>query len=241
VKGIRELVAGMGPSSTAEAAEALLEHPDAEEAHVLGTLRKRNLAGSVIEAVARHERWGSRYSVRAAVVNHPKTPKTLALRLLNFLFWKELLRVTGNFRLSMPIRIAAERRLLELVPKLELGEKITMARRAPLSIVQAFVKEPNARVIDALLVNPRLREGEVQALAESPDTRPEILRVVAQSSRWASRDPVRLALVKNVHTPVHAALRLLVQIPKERLARLVSRHELPRVLLLRAERILAGE
>lgn len=237
--GVRELLERMGPSSTVEAAAALLAHPDTEEAHVLAALRKGNLARGVIEAISRHERWSSRYTIRAAIVNHPKTPKTLALRLLNLLFWKELLRVTSNFRLSMPIRVAAERHLLDLIPKLELGEKITLARQVPLGIVLVFIKEESARVIEALLVNPRLREIEVRALAENPDTQPEVLRVVAQSSRWASREPVKLALVKNARTPVHVALRLLAQMPTQRIERLLCGHELPQVIRLGAERILS--
>jgi len=237
--GFRELLESMGPSSTVAAAAALLAHRDTEEAHVLATLRKRNLANGVIEAISRHERWSSRYAIRAAIVNHPKTRKTLALRLLNFLFWKELLKVTGNFRLSMPIRVEAERHLLNMIPKLELGEKITLARQVPLGIVLVFIKEESPRVIEALLVNPRLREIEVRALAENPDTQPEVLRAVAQSSRWAAREPVRLALVKNSRTPVHVALRLLVQMPKQRIERLLGQHELPQAVRLGAERILS--
>ncbi len=234
---VRELLERMGTST--EEATAVLAHPDTEEAHVLAALRKRHVASGVIEAISRHERWASRYTVKAAIVNHPKTPKTLALRLLNLLFWKELLRVTGNFRLPMPIRVAAESHLLVMMPKLELGEKITLARQAPLNIILVLIKEESARVIEALLVNPRLREIEVRVLAENPETQPEVLRVVAQPSRWTSRDSVKLALVKNARTPVHAALRLLAQIPKQRIARLVCQRELPQVIQMGAERLLA--
>ena len=127
---VRRLIDRLGPTASPERATELLDHPDTEEAHLLGVLRKRDLPSAFLEALARHERWNGRHVIRAAIVNHPKTPKTLALRLLNQLFWKELLKVANNFRLPMPIRAAAEKYLRNRLAELELGERITMARTA---------------------------------------------------------------------------------------------------------------
>jgi hypothetical protein len=235
---IRELVQRIGPATTAEDAMELLDHPQAEEAHILAVLRKRNVVSTVIEAIARHERWGGRYRVKAAVVNSPKTPKTLALRLVGGLFWKELLRVTGNFQLPMPLRVAAENHLVERLAKLELGEKVSLARSAPPRVISVLIAEAQARVVDALLANPRLREVEVLMIAENSKVSPDTLRVIARSERWASRYPVKLALVKNPRTPVHTALGLLSSLPKRVVAKLMDWPELPRVVYLGAERIL---
>ncbi|MFQ5789603.1 MAG: hypothetical protein ACE5JI_03915 [Acidobacteriota bacterium] len=238
---LRTLLERLGPSTTAAEVMVLLEHPDVDEAHVLAALRNRNLAGAAIETIARQERWRRRHRIRAAIANHPKTPKTLALRLLNLLFWKELLRVSGNYRLSMPLRVAAERQLRDRLPELELGEKITLARSAPTGLVSALVREGEARIIQALVTNPRLRETEVLSLVESPKSSPEVLRAVADSERWSARYPVKVAVVKNPRTPVHAALRLLSTLPREKLARLVTGQALPKVVRVGAERILAGQ
>lgn len=126
-----ELVDRVGPHATADVVKPLLDHPDTDESHLLRLLRKRELSSSVIEALARHDRWGRRHVVRTAVVNHPKTPRTLALRLLSLLFWKEQLRVARNMRLAMPLRMAAENRLKERLPELEVGERISLARTVP--------------------------------------------------------------------------------------------------------------
>lgn len=238
---IREILQHVGPETTTADMVALVDHPEADEAHVLAALRHRSLSSAAIEAVARHERWGARYAVKAAVVNHPKTPKTLALRVLSLLFWKELLRVSANYRLSMPIRVAAERRLVSQLPKLELGEKISIARSAPPRVISQLLEEASPRVIEALLRNPRLREIEILGLAENRNVSPETLRVLAQSPRWAVRLPVKLALVKNPRTPVHAALRLLGSFHKRDIARLLASGELPRIVALRAGQMAAPQ
>ena len=51
---VRELVQRVGPGTTTDETTELLDHPEAEEAHVLAVLRKRNLATAAIEAIARH-------------------------------------------------------------------------------------------------------------------------------------------------------------------------------------------
>jgi len=236
---VRRLIDRLGPTASPERATELLEHPDTEEVHLLGVLRKRDLPSAFLEALARHERWNGRHVIRAAIVNHPKTPKTLALRLLNQLFWKELLKVANNFRLPVPIRAAAEKYLRNRLAELELGERITMARTATAGLIPGLVGDKNRRVIAALLDNPRLREVQVLALVENPSSPPEILRVVGESERWASRPAVRLAVITNKKTPVHTALRALASLPPQTIAKLMAGDGLPPVIRLRAERILS--
>lgn len=234
-------MAHLGTSSRPEEVLRLLEHPELEEMHLLDTLRNRNLPASILETIARHERWSGRHSVRTAIVNHPKTPRTLALRLLQLLYWRELLKVSANYRVAVPIRLAAETRLRERLPDLELGERISLARSAPPGLVPLLALDPSARVIAALLMNPRMKEAVVISLADRHETPSEVLRVVAQNERWASRWAVKKALLKNARTPVHAALRLLRTLPKEKIRELVARGELPLILNKGAERILAGQ
>jgi hypothetical protein len=204
-------------------------------------MRKRELDSSLIESIARHERWGSRHVIRAAIVNHPKTPKTLALRLLTLLFWKELLRVTLNVQVAMPVRIAAENRLKERFPELELGEKISIARVAPPGLIPLLSEEDDHSLIRSLLSNPRLRELDVLSLVSRASVTPPALRVVFESERWIVRPAIKKALVAHPNTPVHVALSLLERMPRREVRALVDEGELPPVVSLRAERRLEGE
>lgn len=237
----RELLETVGPHSTAEDLRELLDHRETDESHLLKLLRRRELPSPLIEAVSRHDRWNKRHVVRAAVVNHPKTPRTLALRLLPLLFWKEQLRVASNIVLPMPLRVAAENRLKERLPEMEMGEKIALARTAPVGLVGVLAGETDYRLMKALLVNPRLREVDVLSIVRRATTPGPVLRVVAQSEKWVHRPPVKLEIVRHRNTPVHVALSLLSQLRPRTIRALVSKRELPRVVELRAERILAGE
>lgn len=238
---LREVLDSLGPHSVASDAGLLLDHAEADEAHILALLRKRELATPVIEAVARHDRWNKRHVVRAAIVNHMKTPRTLALRMLSLLFWREQLRVATNIRLAMPLRVAAESRLRERLPELELGEKISMAHSAPPGLIPTLAAENHDRVIQSLLRNPRMREQEVLTLARRETTSSPVLRVLAQSERWIVRPPIKSAVVAHRNTPVHVALTLVGRMPHRALRALVKSNELPPVVAIRARKILSGD
>jgi hypothetical protein len=238
---LREILDSLGPHSAGSDALPLLEHRDADEAHILAVLRKRELATGVIEAIARHDRWNKRHVVRAAIVNHMKTPRTLALRLLSLLFWREQLRVATNIRLAMPLRVAAENRLRERLPELELGEKISMAHSAPRGLIPALAAENHDRVIRSLLRNPRIREQEVVTLVRRETTSGAVLRVVAQNERWIVRPTIKKAVVSHRNTPVHVALTLVGRLPHRTLRALIKRDELPPVIAIRARKILSGD
>ncbi|HSF16792.1 MAG TPA: hypothetical protein VLK65_14685 [Vicinamibacteria bacterium] len=229
-----------GPVSRESVAE-LLDHPGTEETHLLRFLRKRELAPSIIELVARHERWNRRQLVRAALVSHPNTPRTIALRTLQLLLWREQLKVATNIHLAMPLRRAAESRLRERFAQLELGEKVSLARQAPASLVPMLASETEPSIIRALLPNPWLRERDVVRMVESRSTAGPVLAVVGQSDRWVSRPAVLKALVSHRNTPVHLALSLLRRMPNRDLQKLVVDRPLPRVIELGVERILRGE
>jgi hypothetical protein len=231
-------VDAIGPHSTASDALPFLDHDGTDESHLLRLLRKRDLPAPVIEAVARHARWNGRNVIRAAIVMHAKTPRTLALRLLALLLWRDQLRVATNLRLAVPLRVAAESRLRERYPELELGEKISLSRTAPGGLVPLLAEEADARVIAALLHNPRLSEADVLSIVRRDRTPAEVLRVIALSERWMVRPPIRLAVVCHAATPVHVALSLLGRLSSQEIQKLMAMRRLPTIVKLTAERIL---
>ena len=238
---MREILDSLGPHSVGRDAAPLLDHAEADEAHILALLRKRELATPVIEAVARHDRWNKRQVVRGAIVSHMKTPRTLALRMLSLLLWREQLRVATNIRLAMPLRVAAESRLKERLPELELGEKISIAHSAPPGLIPVLAACNHERIVQSLLRNPRMSEQEVVALVKRETTSAPVLRVVAQSERWVVRPSVRTGIVSHRNTPVHVALTLVSRMPRRTLVALVKNNELRPVVAIHARKILSGE
>jgi hypothetical protein len=171
------------------------------------------------------ERLLGSYRLRRELATHRLTPEARALQLVATLFWRDLVDVQRDARVSPRLRRAAEKHLAARLPGLSQGEKIAMARRASGPLIEELGAERHARVVAALLENPRCTEGMVTRIAGRPGAAPEVLEVVARARRWSSRVEVRRALCLNPAAPVGVVLPLLPSLAKgdlRRVARLPS-------------------
>ena len=94
-------------------------------------------------------------------------------------------------------------------PKEPVGFRITEARMRLPAVIERLLFDPDVRVIETLLGNPRLTEADVLKLSASRRANPEALRAVAQDVRWIARYPIKLALASNPATPADLAAGIL--------------------------------
>jgi hypothetical protein len=94
-------------------------------------------------------------------------------------------------------------------PKEPVGFRISQARQPVARVLERLLLDPDARVVRAILGNPRLTEAEVVKLAASRRAAPEVLEVIAQDDRWIARYPVKMALANNPTSPTRVVLGLL--------------------------------
>jgi hypothetical protein len=91
----------------------------------------------------------------------------------------------------------------------------------------AFVYDPSAKVIRALLENRNLREKDVLIIASRKNLSGDILDSIFRDKRWAESYPVRLALARNPKTPLFAALSIARFLRLFDLVELTRSHALP--------------
>ena len=159
--------------------------------------------------------------MRRLVAGHPQTPRHDALHALDDLTWRDLMDVGRETRTPPPVRQAANRKLLDAMRGMAIGEKIALARFAPPALFPALFEEEDSRVLEALLQNPRLTPEDLQRWLSTGRPTPEGLAQLAAEGRWASRPPVRSALLLHPSTPRAAALSLLTSASREELRRLM--------------------
>lgn len=143
------------------------------------------------------------------LARNSRTPEAVAMRLLPGLFWRDLLEITLDVRVSPGVRAAAEGHLVKRLPRLAVGEKITIARRAGHGALAVLRHDPSLRVLAALLENPRLIEAVLLPLVTSEAASPQQLALVAGNPRWGSGYEIRRALARNPQTLSSTALTLL--------------------------------
>ena len=211
------------------------------EDHVVALLRNPLITGEIIHAVYERFEWSSGVKVQFSIVNCPKTPYALAIRLLPGLFWNDLMKTVLNYRINPRLRRVAENYLRDKITNLTLGEKINLARQAPRPAIP-FLREADEKlVIAALLQNPNLVEEDVLLMTNNEFTPLEVLEAIGTNHRWTSRYSIRLALVQNARTPMRISLRFLSKLRKQDLRTIAKAPATPELVRRAADRILSGD
>jgi hypothetical protein len=154
-----------------------------------------------IQKIAQDPRLSSFYSVRLGLVAHRKTPQMYAAKLVHYLHWPDLVRLSVEVTVPAPVRRAIDTQLLARVTQLTLGQRITTARRCSSALIKHFLYDPDPKVFVALLVNQRLREDDLLALIASGRATREQLSLLANDIKWSFRYALRRALVLSPTTP----------------------------------------
>jgi hypothetical protein len=179
---------------------------NAPEESVLRVLLRRPVAVPFLEHLGTRPPWSDRPGVLGAVALNPRVPRALALRLAASLYWRDLALLASTLRVDAAVRARAESILQERLPELRLGERIALARVATGGVLRSLLADLDPKVLEAALLNPRLREDEVVTAVRRDSVAQPLLESVAQSTRWQGSYAVRLSLVLQPRTPLALAL-----------------------------------
>jgi hypothetical protein len=171
------------------------------ENEALAILGHQYCDASICQAFAQNHRLAAFYSIRLRLVEHRSTPQAHAVKLVHYLHWPDMVRLSVDVRVSPPVRRAIDTQLLLRVDKLTLGEKIASAKRCSAALIKILLFDPDVRVFSALLLNQRVREDDLLLIAGSDRASAEKLQIIAGDRKWSSRYAVRKALVLNPRTP----------------------------------------
>jgi hypothetical protein len=159
------------------------------------------VTSAIIQKIAHDPRLSSFYAVRLKLVAHSKTPQMYAAKLVHYLHWPDLVRLSVDVMVPAPVRRAIDTQLLARVTELTLGQRTSTARRCSQALIKHFLFDPDPKVFLALLVNQRVREDDLLALIASGRATREQLSLLAGDIKWSFRYAIRRALVLNPSTP----------------------------------------
>jgi len=196
-----------------EAAEetllGLLENPNLDEPHVTLLLERLDLPAAVLAVIAGEGKWTSSEAVRLRLAQHPRTPKRFALAAVRQLFLFDLVRLSLLPSAPPDIRRVAEEVILTRIPHIAIGEKLTLARRGPSRVAGALLAEGHPQAVKLALANPFLTESQVLKVLALRDVAERAVAAVAHHPKWSTQYNVRMALVRNPHTPATSVLTIL--------------------------------
>ena len=188
---------------------ALLENPNLQEPHICLLVERLDLPASLLSAVAGEGKWTSTEGVRLRLASHPKTPKRFAVAIVRQLFLFDLVRLSLLPSAPGDIRRVAEEIILTRVPHIPVGEKLTLARRGPARVAGVILAEGHPQAMKLALNNPLLTESQVLKVLAKAAVPERVVCAIAQHPKWSCQYNVRVALMRNAHTPVACVMAFL--------------------------------
>jgi hypothetical protein len=188
---------------------AFARNPNLQERDLLRLLERKDLPAEVLREVAAHKETARNYSVRLALVRHPKTPRLISLPILKFLYLFDLVRVCQTPAVPADVKLVAEETILKKVEAIPRGEKITLARRSSGRVAAGLLLTKDRDLIAAALDNPFLSEAHLLRVLSLQNLPALVVESIAHHEKWSHRYYLRLALIRNADTPLQVVLAFL--------------------------------
>ena len=148
------------------------------------------------------------YRVLLHLVQHPKFPQSISLGIISKLFAADLVRVIKNVKTNPFVRKKAENEFIQRYRRLALGEKISLLKIAPNSLLLGFSAENQPQLIETILNNPNCSEDVVLRFINRHGERAN-LYVALDNSQWHLNPSVAMAVAHDPEAPIKIVLKII--------------------------------
>lgn len=204
-----------------------LDNPSLDEETLGLLLQRKDLPAEFLQEVLLRRHFLKNYRVKKALAFHPHTPRTDGFRLLRELYLMDLVQFSISPGVQPDMKIKAEEQVIAKLPQLPLGQKITLARRAPGRIAGALLAEGHPPVVKAALGNPNLTEAQVLRVLSRGKLPAIVVQSLAQDEKWSHVYNVRIALIRQPSTTLTKVLSFLPELTISDLRELAAPGILP--------------
>jgi len=200
-------------STSPEVLAAAASNTSLNEDLALTLLKRSDLSGEVLERLSKNSAAMKSRKVKLALVEHPKTPRHASLPMVRHLFTYDLMRIALTPAVPADVKTAADGALCNRAETIASGERLTLAHRASGRVAAELLSDSEPRVVHSALENSRLTEAHVVKAVMRSDATPVLVHAVCQHSKWSLRREIRVALLRNQHTPMARAIDFAHSLP----------------------------
>ncbi len=193
----------------------------------LALLKNRDLSAEHLEGIHKNAAVMKSRKVRLALAAHPRAPRRIALRLIREFYTFDLMHFSLMSAAPADLRRTASELLVTRLSSITLGERISLARRSSALVAGALLLDKKSQVWKPALENARLTEDAIVKALRRPHVTPAFVESVCRHVKWSVPHEIRIALLRNAHTPLARALEFARSIPPARLRDILHSSRLP--------------
>ena len=141
--------------------------------------------------------------------------------------------------LGAPPKPAEAQSLYAQILTMGMAEKIKLALRGNKDARAILVRDPAKMIRRLVLMNPRISDAEVIAVARNRSADEDLLRLIVIRREWMRNYQVRLALATNPRTPLVIAMRQLPSLGERDLRAIAKSKHVGASVAAQARRMIA--
>jgi hypothetical protein len=203
-----------------------IESPLNEDS-ALALLKSAHLVAAQIEQISKSSSAMKSRKVRLALAAHSHTPRRLALRVIRELYTFDLMQFARLPVAAADLKHFADELLISRLASVTLGERISLARRASPAVAASLLLDKESRVWQSALGNPRITEAAIVKALQRPAATPAFVEAVCRHPKWSLQHEIRIALLRNLHTPLARAIEFARRLPPPLLRDVLHASRLP--------------
>ncbi len=193
----------------------------------LALLKRADLPGEVIEALAKNRALVKLRQVKIALAAHPQAPRHVSVPLIRQFYTFDLMKVALSAMVPGDVKRTADETLAGRLQTVTLGERLTLARQGSGRIAGALLLDSGERIMRAALENARLTEAFVVRAVVKPEAGSALIQAVAQHTKWSYRRDVQIALLRSEYLSLARALAFARAISPAKLREILQSSRLP--------------
>ena len=214
-------------ASTPSLVDAAPDDSYLTEDFALSLLKNSDLPATDLEQISKNAGVMKSRKVRIALAAHAHTPRRIALRVIRELYTGDLLRFSLLPVAAADLKRVADELLVSRVGSITLGERISLARRSSTMVAGALLLDKEPQVWKPALENPQLTEAAIVKALQRATSSAAFVQAVCRHPKWSLRGEIRIALLRNAHTPMARALEFARRLPPPILRDVLHASQLP--------------
>jgi hypothetical protein len=212
--------------------ESALDSPHASSSALtedlaLALLKRGDLLTDDVEQISKNAAVMQSRKVRLALAAHARAPRRVALRLIRELYTFDLMKFALLPAVAADLKRTADELLVARVTSITLGERISLARRSSTMVAAALLLDKEKNVWQTALENPRLTEMAIVKALQRSNASSAFVEAICRHAKWSVRPEIRMALLRNEHTPLARAVEFARRLPPAQLRDILHASRLP--------------
>ncbi|WP_041855663.1 hypothetical protein [Candidatus Korobacter versatilis] len=192
----------------------------------LSLLTRRDLPANVVEAISKNTSVRKHRKVNIAIASHPRTPRHISLPLTRHLYTFDLVKIALLPGVPADVKVAIDETVISRLAQISEGERLTLAKQASGRVAGALLQDTTERVLYAALQNPKMTESIIIKALGHRDVPAHTVLILCTDAKWALRRDIRLALLRNSHTPLAAAIKFVHGFPEHLVREVLSKSKM---------------